>query len=57
MTAITAKQAADFCGGKLLGKSDEITYITTDSRAVKDKSLFAAIRGEKFDGHSFIKAY
>ena len=56
MTAITAKQAADFCGGKLLGKSDEITYITTDSRAVKDKSLFAAIRGEKFDGHSFIKA-
>lgn len=55
MTAITAKQAAEFCGGKLLGSSNEITYITTDSRAVKEGSLFAAIRGERFDGHSFIE--
>ncbi len=32
----------------------EITGLTVDSREVKEGTLFAAIRGEKVDGHDFI---
>ena len=32
----------------------EITEISTDSRKVDDKTLFIALKGEKFDGHDFI---
>jgi UDP-N-acetylmuramoyl-L-alanyl-D-glutamate--2,6-diaminopimelate ligase len=34
--------------------SHEITSLTVDSRAVQDGSLFAAIRGDKVDGHDYI---
>ncbi|KTC82389.1 UDP-N-acetylmuramoyl-tripeptide--D-alanyl-D- alani ne ligase [Legionella cherrii] len=33
----------------------ELTGICTDSRELKPGSLFIAIRGERFDGHDFIK--
>ncbi len=33
----------------------EITALTVDSRAVQPGTLFAAIRGEKVDGHDFIE--
>jgi len=33
----------------------EISDLTVDSRDVKDGTLFAAIRGEKADGHDFIE--
>lgn len=33
----------------------EISNISTDSRKVDDKTLFIALKGEKFDGHDFIK--
>ncbi len=32
-----------------------VSHITIDSRRVKNKSLFIAIKGKKFDGHSFVK--
>lgn len=32
-----------------------INKISTDSRCVDDKSLFIALKGEKFDGHNFVK--
>jgi UDP-N-acetylmuramoyl-tripeptide--D-alanyl-D-alanine ligase len=32
-----------------------ITSISTDSRRIKPGSLFIALRGEKFDGHDFLK--
>ncbi|KTD68774.1 MULTISPECIES: UDP-N-acetylmuramoyl-tripeptide--D-alanyl-D-alanine ligase [Legionella] len=35
--------------------SAELTGICTDSRELKPGSLFIAIRGERFDGHDFIK--
>lgn len=34
----------------------EITALSVDSRDVKDGTLFAAIRGEKADGHDYIDA-
>src|SRR3989338_4527664 len=42
--------------GKLLsGNPDEIlTGISTDTRKIKNAELFVAIKGDKFDGHSFI---
>lgn len=55
MITLSTEQAAAFCGGRLLGKNVSITYITTDSRAVKEDCLFVAIKGEKFDGHDFIE--
>ncbi len=32
-----------------------VSHITIDSRSVKKKSLFIAIKGKKFDGHNFIE--
>ena len=42
--------------GKLLsGNPEEIlTGVSTDTRKIKNGELFLAIKGEKFDGHSFI---
>lgn len=40
-------------GNDILDK--DIAGIAYDSRRVKDDYLFVAIRGEKFDGHSFIR--
>ena len=36
-------------------KTSKIKRIQTDSRKIKNKDLFIAIKGEKFDGHDFIK--
>ncbi len=33
-----------------------INYISTDSRQIKEESLFIAIKGENFDGNNFIDA-
>jgi UDP-N-acetylmuramoyl-tripeptide--D-alanyl-D-alanine ligase len=33
----------------------DIVDVSTDSRTIDSRSLFVAIRGEKFDGHNFIK--
>ena len=44
------------CGGQLISdvKDIVITNITTDSRQAKKGCLFAAIKGERTDGHKFI---
>ncbi len=61
MKEMTLRRIADVCGGILHipeGReelaSTEVTAIVTDSRKVSEGSLFAAIRGERVDGHSFI---
>ncbi|MBE7056934.1 MAG: UDP-N-acetylmuramoyl-tripeptide--D-alanyl-D-alanine ligase [Ruminococcaceae bacterium] len=33
----------------------EISFVGTDSRVIKEGSLFVALKGEKFDGHNFVK--
>ena len=35
--------------------SSTITDISTDSRKINSSTLFIALKGEKFDGHDFIK--
>ena len=58
MKTFTLKQALDACGGKYFGEMEllttELSAIVTDSRKVKKNALFAAIVGERVDGHNFI---
>lgn len=54
MNIISSLQAAQFADGGLLGENNAIRHITTDSRTITDGCLFVALRGEHFDGHSFI---
>src|SRR5262245_47772510 len=56
MISTTLSQIADFAGTTLTGKNNlkKITRISTDSRTLQRGDLFVAIRGENFDGHSFV---
>ena len=59
MKKFTLAEIAASCGGKYVGdealKNTAITSVERDSRAVKDGSLFLAIKGERVDGHDFIE--
>lgn len=46
---------ADTLGLAKPAKPFTVTRVTTDSRQVEEGSLFAALKGEKFDGHDFIQ--
>ncbi len=48
LSSLSEKEVYGFSDG-------EIENITDDSKDIKEKSLFVAIKGEKFDGHSFIE--
>lgn len=61
MKGMTLRRIADACGGILHIKEgmeyladQEVASVVTDSRKAGEGSLFAAIRGERVDGHSFI---
>ncbi len=53
---LTAAQIAKATGGRLIyGNADvEISAVSTDSRTIEEGTLYIPIKGEKFDGHSFI---
>lgn len=56
MKRLSIKEIAAACGGRLINPSETvISHISTDSRDIKEGSLFIPIVGEKFDGHSFIE--
>ena len=55
MKPITLKEIANSCNATVHGdESLSVTSIVTDSRQVESGSLFAAIKGERVDGHNFI---
>lgn len=58
MKGLTLENIARVCGGSYRGseadKKREVQEITTDSRKAGAGSLFAAIVGERVDGHTFI---
>ena len=57
MKPITLQEVAMACCGTLHGNPDAvITSIVTDSRKAGKRSLFAAIKGARVDGHRFIPA-
>lgn len=46
---------AELCGGVLVGPNQPLTGLSTDSRSVFKDAMFLAIRGERADGHAFIR--
>lgn len=56
MEKMHLSEIADFCGGLLEGNDCCVLDVSTDTRTIKEGSLFVAVRGEKFDGHSFCDA-
>lgn len=58
MQHLTPAILRDITGGEAIGElpSQEVTAITTDSRAVVPGCLFAAIPGARVDGHDFISS-
>ena len=58
MKNLSIKTILNACGGVLHGAvpAGEITAVTTDSRAVTPGCLFAAIRGERADGHDYVNS-
>ncbi len=58
MKNMTPGRITAACGGIYYGKESdwekEVSFITTDSRQAAGGCLFAAIRGERTDGHKFI---
>lgn len=57
MRGISVKQAAEIVNGKLYstqGLDSEILGVTIDSRKVENGYMFAALKGERVDGHDYI---
>ena len=57
MDPVSISTIADWAGGGL-SRGDaaaQADAVCTDSRALKPGALFVALRGEKFDGHDFIR--
>ena len=54
---LTVEEIVKAVSGTLLGVPgiNDIEEIVTDSRKANEKSLFVALKGENFDGHSFVE--
>ncbi len=54
---MTLKQIAAACGGSFCGLDYSLVAadVVTDSRKITKGSVFVALKGEKFDGHNFVK--
>jgi UDP-N-acetylmuramoyl-tripeptide--D-alanyl-D-alanine ligase len=50
---LTLAKLADCGGGRLVGEDRSFDRISIDSRTLPPLALFAALRGERFDGHDF----
>jgi len=48
-------QIAQILHGQLRGQDAEITGVSTDTRTIQPGQLYIALRGDKYDGHDFIK--
>ena len=49
-------EAAATLGARTSGSDVLFTGVSTDSRSIRAGDLFVALRGERFDGHDFLKA-
>ncbi|MCM0080210.1 UDP-N-acetylmuramoyl-tripeptide--D-alanyl-D-alanine ligase [Geomonas sp. Red32] len=56
MASFTLKEIAEATGGSMVGDpAVTVAGVSTDSRAVAAGELFIALRGDRFDGHQFVK--
>ncbi|MDD2898080.1 MAG: UDP-N-acetylmuramoyl-tripeptide--D-alanyl-D-alanine ligase [Desulfuromonadaceae bacterium] len=52
----TVNEIAGSTGGRIIGSTvGKVTAISTDSRSVAVGELFVPLRGERFDGHTYIQ--
>ena len=49
-------EAAAVLNGRLSGADTRFSAVSTDSRTLGAGALFVALRGERFDGHGFLKS-
>ena len=49
-------EAAAALGGRASGRDVTFSGVSTDSRTIGKGDLFVALRGERFDGHQFLKS-
>jgi UDP-N-acetylmuramoyl-tripeptide--D-alanyl-D-alanine ligase len=56
LTPLTLAGFARCGSGRLVGDDRSFDSISTDSRTLPPGALFAALRGERFDGHAFAAA-
>jgi UDP-N-acetylmuramoyl-tripeptide--D-alanyl-D-alanine ligase len=56
LTPLTLARLAEYGEGRLDGDDRPVEVVSTDSRTLPPGSLFAALRGEHFDGHDFAAA-
>jgi len=56
MTTWRVAELVDWAGGTLLrgDEQQDVWGVSTDSRTVQAGNVFVALRGERFDGHSFL---
>jgi UDP-N-acetylmuramoyl-tripeptide--D-alanyl-D-alanine ligase len=54
MMRLMLSEMAEICGGRLHGEDCEIHGMIHDSRALEPGMLFAALPGERVDGHDFV---
>ncbi len=52
---LTLARTAEVLGGGHYGRDLEFTSVGSDSRAVMPGMLFVALKGERFDGHDFVR--
>ena len=55
MITLSTKKISDILKADENVVEAEINEVSTDSRTINDKTVFIALKGEKFDGHDFIK--
>ena len=53
MIPLSLQDIAKVLGGQLLGEERTIAAVSSDSRQIPGDCLFVALKGERFDGHSF----
>jgi UDP-N-acetylmuramoyl-tripeptide--D-alanyl-D-alanine ligase len=49
-------QAASVLGASVRGADARFSGVSTDTRTLRPADLFVALRGERFDGHSFLQS-
>ncbi|MGB0892907.1 MAG: UDP-N-acetylmuramoyl-tripeptide--D-alanyl-D-alanine ligase [Parashewanella sp.] len=53
MLTLSLSEIATAIGADLVGNDIVVASVSTDSRQLEDSCLFVALKGDRFDGHSF----
>jgi UDP-N-acetylmuramoyl-tripeptide--D-alanyl-D-alanine ligase len=54
MNRLPLSLIAHLAGGELHGEDTTVEAVSNDTRALRNGSLYVALRGERFDGHDFV---